>query len=211
MKLKRRIALPQLAVVLAANAACLMIGCHSGPPAVTVPEVDPAAAASGAIALYDKDGSGDLSQEELAACPAVLASLAIYDTDKNGIVTSEEIENRLRNFLSSKVGQTILQIQVSWNGRPLPNATVKLLPEPYLGDQVKPASGVTGINGIAAMDIRDEDLPESDRGITGVHIGTYKIEVTHPTVQLPAKYNTETTLGYETERGNPLFALNLKK
>ena len=34
----------------------------------------------------------------------------------------------------------------------------------------------------------------------GVYGGTYKIEITHPNVQVPAKYNTSTTLGEEVAR-----------
>ena len=33
--------------------------------------------------------------------------------------------------------------------------------------------------------------------------GTFKVRVTHPTIALPARYNTATELGYETESGNP--------
>jgi hypothetical protein len=60
------------------------------------------------------------------------------------------------------------------------------------------------------MDLPDDVSPPSDRGLLGVHYGTYKVEVTHPSVAIPAKYNTATTLGYETEVGNPSLLLDLR-
>ena len=47
------------------------------------------------------------------------------------------------------------------------------------------------------MRIAEEDLPESQKGMVGIHNGTYRVEITHPEVSIPAKYNTETTLGFE--------------
>jgi hypothetical protein len=43
-----------------------------------------------------------------------------------------------------------------------------------------------------------------------VHYGTFKVRITHPSIQIPAKYNTETELGYETEVGNPYANFDLK-
>jgi hypothetical protein len=52
-------------------------------------------------------------------------------------------------------------------------------------------------------------LPENVRTMKLLQYGTYKVRITHPKIQLPAKYNTETTLGYETKMGSPFatFAL----
>ena len=52
--------------------------------------------------------------------------------------------------------------------------------------------------------------PPPRKGLIGIHYGTYKIVITHPSVQIPAKYNSQTTLGYETQRGNPDFRVELK-
>ena len=190
--------------------AAIAVGCSRGPTRVSAPSVNSAEAGAEAIRLYDKDGDGKLSGAELDACPGIKLHLAAYDSDGDGAVSQTEIEAQLQKFVSSKIGQTNLQIAVVWNGRPLAGATVKLVPEPYLGAQVKPAYGTTGQAGKAAMDIRDEDLPASEHGIIGVHCGTYKIEVTHPNIAIPEQYNAQTTLGYETEFGNPGFKVSLK-
>lgn len=178
---------------------------------MSVPEIDPGAASAEALRLYDKDSNGSLSKSEAESVPGILLHWSLYDANGDDSASREEIESRLGTFLSKKVGQTILAIRVVWNGRPLSGAEVKLVPEPYLGDQVKTAWGTTDAGGMAAMDIRDEDLPASDAGIVGVHLGTYKVEVTHPEIAIPEKYNSKTTLGYESERGNPGFVVNLKK
>jgi hypothetical protein len=49
------------------------------------------------------------------------------------------------------------------------------------------------------MSHADEDLPKSANGrpIAGVKGGTYKVQVTHPSRKIPAKYNTATELGEE--------------
>ena len=38
--------------------------------------------------------------------------------------------------------------------------------------------------------------------------GLYRVEITHPTVTLPAKYNTETTLGREVS-GDSLVGVDV--
>lgn len=176
---------------------------------MTIPHVDPVAASEGAIELYDTNGDGQLSEQELAACPGILSKLSIYDGDGNKSVTREEIEARLRAFFPKHVGVTKLSAYVSLDGQPLPGATVKFVPEKYLGDEVQMAGGVTTDRGNATIDIRDQDSPDTEQGLNGIHFATYRVEITHPTISIPAKYNTDTTLGYETERGNPATSFEL--
>ena len=39
-------------------------------------------------------------------------------------------------------------------------------------------------------------MPEEYRGrVQGVHCGIFRVVVTHPNVDIPAKYNTQTELG----------------
>ena len=73
-----------------------------------IPHVDPVAAGQGAVELYDTNGDGQLSEQELAACPGILRNLSIYDADGNKSVTQEEIEARLRAFFPPHVGVTKL-------------------------------------------------------------------------------------------------------
>ncbi|HEY4235040.1 MAG TPA: hypothetical protein VGM76_16525 [Lacipirellulaceae bacterium] len=195
---------------LAFELCLLSVGCNRGPTAVKPPYIDPVEAGRQAIELYDTDHDGELSDQELAACPGILQHRDLYDADHNGKVSRQEVEDRIRKLRSSRIGLTKLTVQVRLDGRPLASAEIKLIPEKYLGDDIKAAVGKTGSSGLAMMRIPDQDLPASQHGLIGVHYGTYKVEITHPTVKVPAKYNTQTTLGYETERGNPSVDFDLK-
>lgn len=199
-----------VATALAFLAFLSLCGCSRGPVAVHVPDVDPTEASIQAMEAYDTDHDGSLSDTELAACPGIQRHKQLYDKDGNGTVSQGEIEEQISQLLASKVGVTSLRVQVRMDGRPLVGAQVKITPEEYLGEDVKVASGTTNDRGTATMDIRDSDSLPSEQGLLGVHYGTYKLEVTHPTVSISEKYNTKTTLGYETEKGNPNLVVELK-
>lgn len=192
-------------------AAGLLAGCSGGPQRVAASGIDPSDAAQKAIRQYDQDGDGSLSDAELQACPGILLNKSVYDSDQNGAISAQEIEARLAELTSAHIGQMPLQLLVLWNGRPLAGADVKMVPEEYLGSEVKAAAGRTGESGVTVMDIPDEELPQSERGLRGVHVGTFRVEVTHPTVPIPQKYNSHTTLGYESQLGSSAFTLELKK
>jgi hypothetical protein len=188
----------------------LTVGCSRGPKRFESPEVNPESAAAGAIELYDSDGDAALSKNELANCPGILAKVALYDQDGNGSVQEEEISRRLAELFKHGPGGTGLNALVFYNGRPLAGATVVLEPEPYLGDEIRTAQGVTNGSGSTNLAIPPEYVPEHLRRIKSVHYGTFKVRITHPTIPLSARYNTATELGYETEPGNPYVTFNLK-
>jgi hypothetical protein len=185
-------------------------GCSRGPAAVPPPYIDADGAADEAIELYDANHDDALGKNELANCPAVAGKLAVYDQNGNGSVERDEIAKRLTQLLSSNIALTRLQCRVKYRGRPLRDATVTLEPEAYLGDEVRTATGVTDERGVAAPSIPKEDMPENLRRMAYVHCGTFKVRITHPTIKLPARYNTATELGYETEIGNLYADFDLK-
>jgi len=188
----------------------IVAGCSGGPSALKPPSLDPGSAAAKAMTLFDKDGNGYLSLEELKACPGMLASINIYDQNGDQKISAEEIVQRLEKFVKRGVALSRLSATVRLDKRPLADATIRFLPESYLGDAIKPAVGKTRRMGSATMAVADEDLPMNQRGIRGIHTGTYRVEITHPKIEIPAKYNTETTLGYETTPGNPYVTFDLK-
>ena len=160
--------------------------------------------------LYDTDGDRKLSATELEASPGLSASLATYDTDGDGMISEAEIAARLQQFVDTNVALNRLSAEVTLDGRPLGDAEVRFVPEVYLGEQIRPASGKTRKGGTASMAVADEDLPENQKGIRGIHAGTFRVEITHPEREIPAEYNTQTTLGYETTPGNPYAEFHLK-
>jgi hypothetical protein len=185
-------------------------GCSGGPPALTPPDLRPASAADQAIALYDRDGSGDLSVDELQACPGMLSALKTYDLDGDGNISMDEITARLELFAKSRVALTQLVAVVRLGNRPLAGATILFVPEPYLGSAIKSATGKTGRSGGAMMDVDDSELPSNQAGLVGVQLATYRVEITHPEITIPAKYNTNTTLGYDSQPGKPSVIFNLE-
>jgi hypothetical protein len=184
-------------------------GCSRGPARVPAPSIDPEAAARQAIELYDKNHDLALSGEELTRCPGIRATLSMYDQDGNGLVDEHEIARRLGELLKNRVGLTQLRSRVTYRGGPLSEATVVFEPEPYLGDELQAAQGTTGAHGSAQMSIAEENLPQNVRHMKLIHYGTYKVRITHPEIKLPARYNSETTLGYETRVGDPFATFTL--
>ena len=196
-----------MAVLLIATCLC---GCSRGPSRITPPRIDPERSAADAIRLYDADKDGSLNAAELAKCPGMLAEIKSYDRDGNGLVSQAEIAARIKDLRSHGVGLTRLNCDVTINGRGLKDATVEFEPEPYLGDEIQAAQGITDADGVAQMAIPNDKLPADQQGLKAIHYGTYKVRITHPKTKLPAKYNTETTLGYESRPGDPYATYALK-
>ena len=195
--------------LLASYAVALpLLGC-GGPARINPPNVDPEVAADRAIDLYDSNKDNSLSDDELTRCPGLLSMVTLYDKDESKSVERDEIAQRIRELYKNRVGLTQLRSSVTYQGRPLAGAIIVFEPEPYLDRDVQTAHGTTNSYGSAQMGIADEHLPKSVRGMKAVQYGTYKVRITHPKIQLPAKYNSETTLGYETKMGDPFAAFKL--
>jgi hypothetical protein len=190
--------------------AILVAGCSGGQERVKPPRIDRASAAKQAIELYDTNHDGKLSKEELAKCPGVLISIDGYDTNHDKFVDEEEILNHLNQLLRNGTGATQLACNLVYQGKPLAGAKVVFEPEPYLGTDIQSAEGVTNNYGAADLGMPPEKAPAALKNMKLIQYGTFKVRITHPTISIPAKYNTETTLGYETIPGQPTvsFALN---
>jgi hypothetical protein len=161
--------------------------------------IDASAASRQAIEMYDKDGDGTIAETELNAVPGIKKNLSHYDRDGDGRINRDEIAARLNDWSKQQLALMGCSYIVTLDGQPLEEATITLVPEPYLGPNVKPASGVSMQTGLVRLTHADEDLPKSANGrpLAGVKSGTYKVHVTHPTKKIPAKYNTATELGEE--------------
>jgi len=143
-----------------------------------------------AIVELDKDGDGKLSMEELDAAPGLKYCAKQLDTDGDGSLSQDEIKARISLYQKMKVGLTAFECTVLYNKRPLVGAKVRLVPEPFLGDVIKPLESVSkkgGQVGFAAEGINMSVVP----------IGMYRVEITSTDVEIPDKYNVNTTLGVE--------------
>jgi hypothetical protein len=201
-----------LLVVYVGIAAAAVVGCSRGPTAIEVPPIDSDAAADGALSQYDKNGDGLLAADELTRCPALVDALK-NNIDKNNDkrLSKEELAERFAMWANGGVGISYLACRVTRGGRPLEGAQVKLVPESFFGDVIQPAEGTTGRSGTALLAIDKSNLPDDLQNLRGVQQGLYRVEITHQSVNIPAKYNKDTTLGvevsFETGRNVVSFAL----
>jgi hypothetical protein len=183
---------------LVAIAGAIVGGCGRSNP-VDAPFVSAGSAASAAIAAYDKNGDGELSAEELDKSPGIKKAIEKADANQDGMLSHGELKDRVAKFVGDQVGLMSLHVKVLMAGQPLPDATVKLIPDPCLGNTFKPAQGTTGADGQAGLRMADN--------FPGVQCGWFRVEVSKMDAggqnSIPAKYNTETTLGAEIALDRP--------
>jgi len=181
-----------LGVVLACVAILFAEGCSGRPSRVHPPSISASEAGSGAVAKYDANKDGAIGGEELDKAPSLKSSLDKLDANSDGKVTADEVTARIKQWQDSKLGLTSLTCQVKLDGKPLPEATVTFVPEEFLGPEVQKATGKTDAGGVAVLTIANPPEP----GLSGVAPGFYRVEIVKDS-QIPAKYNTETTIGQE--------------
>lgn len=172
---------------------CLLwTGCSGGPSRVAAPSWDPAGMADQAILDLDGNGDGKLSMEELDAAPGLKYCAQMLDDlgDGDGSLNREEIAARISDYVKSKVGLVPFSCTLILNKRPLVGAKVRLLPEPFLGDIAQPLESTSKRGGRV-------EFPTEGINMSVVPPGMYRVEVTSLEVEIPARYNTKTTLGVE--------------
>jgi hypothetical protein len=163
------------------------------PRRMPVPKIDPKAAGAEAIKLYDANKDGKLSGEELDKCPGLKAAIEKVDPDGTGEITAEMIAARIKAWQDTKLARMTISCTVLQDGEPLAGATVKFVPEKFLGKNLKVATGKTDAHGIAMMSIPTV----GPRDPPGVAPGWYRVEITKAGENIPAKYNTATIFGQE--------------
>jgi hypothetical protein len=165
--------------------------------------VDAGDAAEAAIQELDKNADGKLAKDEWTASPALVVSIEQYDNNGDSILDADEIENGIEAWQQTGVGARPLPFKVLLNGRPLAGAIVRIEPVSFLRDAVKIATGQTSPGGGGHLSLAPEDMPENAPNMPLVQPGLYRVEITHPSIRIPPKYNTETTLGIEITSGKP--------
>lgn len=171
-----------------------LVGCGGGGgSAIHAPSLSPSSAASAALAEADANKDQLLDEEELKKLPGLLAALSDVDENKDKKLSADEIRKRLELYRESNVGIMSVSCRVMMDDRPLGNASVRLIPEPFLGSGFKPASGTSEPDGTLELKTEGYDLP-------GVPCGFYRVEVSKSEggrELVPAKYRSPTTLGLE--------------
>ncbi len=183
-------------------------GCSRTPSRIHPPAIDASAAGKLALQQYDKDGDGLIKGQELSKAPALKAAIENLDTNDDGGVSADEITARVKAWQKSNVGKTSLSCTVTYRGGPLQGATVKFVPEKFLGDEIQTATGETDQSGVAVLSVPlDPDRPGD---VSGVQCGLYRVVITKQNTNIPAKYNTQTILGQEVADDCPQVRRGIK-
>jgi hypothetical protein len=196
-----------------------IVACNSGKIVVKQPSIDASAAGKMAMEMYDKNGDGVVSGDELEHAPALKEALGNLDTNDDKAVSADEIAARVNAWKAMKTGMTSLRCHVTLDGEPLTFATVTFEPESFLGDEIKTAVGTTNPFGDVSPSIPKEQRA-GPKVPGGAHFGLYRVRISKIVdgkETIPAKYNTDTILGQEVsyddpamKRMNMTFALKSK-
>jgi len=187
----------------------LAAGCSSSS---TTPEVhsqasyDPDALTAAAFAEYDRDKNGTLEKAEIDACPALKGAITGIDTNRDGKISTDELRARYASYAAANTATVSVVVTVTLDGAPLPDATVLFVPEKFMESIIKETSGKTGADGTISTFTSD------GKQFVGIQPGMYRVRVTHEGGKvIPAKYNTQTTLGVEVfgGRGSPALTFAL--
>ena len=201
--------LDRLTTVIVTFSVLLLPGCGKRPEHVTAPNFAASSVAKGAMSEYDKNGDGEINKDELKSLPSFQESVEQIDHNGDGVISRNEIENRIKEWEDTDVGRVNMTCKVMRHGQPLEGATVKLVPEKFLGRAGQTATGVTLKDGTASLSV-----PVPGNTLRGVAPGWYRVEITKEGEDIPPAYNTATTLGIEIAPDNeemgdsmPLFEI----
>jgi len=176
-----------MCLFLLAASICALSGC--GPGEVHIASYAPDQAADAALALCDANKDGLIDPQEATKAPSLVEGFTFLDVDKNRKLSREELLTPLEGFAKGTVGIMDANATVLRGGQPVSNATVTLVPEPFMGQSVKKAQGTSDAQGMVSFQVEGESVP-------GVQPGFYRVEVTGGSGPIAAKYNTQTILGW---------------
>ncbi|MGD0900667.1 MAG: hypothetical protein ABR915_22775 [Thermoguttaceae bacterium] len=168
-------------------------GCWDSPPPRVLPRAIAPDAAQKALELYDANHDGFLDAQELEKVPGLKAAMKRADLNHDGKLSAEEIKARIESWQSGGVGRMSVPCTVTYNGEPLAGAQVTLEPESFLGGDLKAGTGTTNASGQAMI----AAAPSGANDAPGMSPGFYRVRITKSGQAIPARYNTETTLGLE--------------
>ena len=172
-------------------------GCSRYLPRVKPPKIDASAAAEGALAAFDTNQDGAISREESKQCAGIADNWDRYDANGDESISRPELETRFAEWSDGDTGLMNVRVEVIYRGQPLTDAHVQLTPYEFLGPNVLAADGTTDRYGYSFLAIPKDNLPSSQQGVHGMQVGLYRASITHPSVNLPAKYNQQTELSVD--------------
>jgi EF hand len=125
-----------------------------------------------AIEIYDANGDGGLSMDELKKSPPLLASMPRLDKDRNGTISLAELTSRMET-LAAGARYIGLDVRIVEGGRPVVGAQLTLVPEPFMQAGSPKYSGVSSVGGFCSIKSEGPRLP-------GVPVGWYVATIIVP-------------------------------
>lgn len=174
----------------------LAVGCSNG---VEPPPFDGPAIASDLFQRFDEDGNQRLEAAELSQAPGYQSMIGIWGADPDSGLTRDDILRGFEKVELGEVGLMAYSCGATFSGEPLQGATIKFIPASGLEDLIEPAEGVTGAAGRALIQLESSGL---NAGL--MKPGIYRVEITHPSKSIDAKFNSQTTLGHTVTAANQL-------
>lgn len=187
--------------------ACLPIaaGCSGRPARVVAPRIDPVAVTEAVFQAADEDRDGGLRGGEQRTVPAIAAAAERLDGDADGAVSREELSRWLTAVRDARIAITRFEMTISQRRRPLANAQVRLVPEPFMGGEVQAAEGTTDADGAVLVTIPGAKYP-------GVNCGLYRVAITgtgNDGKPLGERFASASTFGVAVGAGLPETAVVL--
>jgi hypothetical protein len=191
--------------------AFAIASCSRGPSTVKQPAINASSAGSAAVEEFDKNGDAQLSGDELDHVSSLKSALARLDANSDKAVTADEISSRIKTWQGMRTGRISFSFTMTMDGAPMSGATVTFEPEQFLGSDIKAANATTNSAGRGGASIPPADGENPATALPGMQIGFYRIRVSKIVggkETIPAKYNTQTTLGQEVAYDVPEIAGN---
>lgn len=170
-------------------------GCSGEPTALTPIALNGQTVATQVMAAEDDNSDGQLVRDELPPESALARAFEAFDANSDQQVSAAEIQERIDRWNQMNVALTAVNCRVTLDDKPLEGATVVFEPEGYMGSQLVAGQGETSAAGMAVVSV-PPDTPGVD-GVTGMYCGHYRVRITHPTVAIPARFGSESTMGQE--------------
>ncbi len=142
--------------------------------------------------LWDTNQDGKLDEEELQQCPGLRSDMGAIDSDRDGAMSREELQKRLEAFNQNQTGLKAAFFKVRLNGKPLPDAEVRFIPEEFLAGIIQPATGKTNASGLIRPQAESFD-------IQAMQIGYYRLEITSPQISTEAQKEAVRAVGAVVE------------
>jgi hypothetical protein len=136
------------------------------------------------LARCDADGSNSLIKSEAEQAPGLLSRWSRYDADKDGAISRAELESHVQEWVDRGDGIASITCVVRLKNRQIGDVSVRLIPDDALSETIHAAATVSHPKFASFLSIPPEYKHPSHAKLAGMQYGLYRVEVTHPSLNL---------------------------